>query len=159
MAVFYHQDQDYYRLLYHSLLQPPLLSHPQGCESWHHRGKLPIGHTSPLLMLVYIPGRVSTLLMLVSILFHQYSRQKRIQMNTNEEWSVQLWTHHLRNYAQRSLKKIQDINGVWTLRYWCDALTNWELWSHWYWKLVNYLCSYVPVKEMNVIDVCENNKS
>ena len=58
----------------------------------------------------------------------------------------------------RSLKEIQDFNGTWTrsfaipvrcsnqLRYEATDVGSWSI-----------MCSYVPVKEMNVIDVYEIN--
>ena len=55
-------------------------------------------------------------------------------------------------------KKIQDFNEVWThdltIPVWCSNQLSYEAADVGSWSI---LCSYVPVKEMNVIDVYEMN--
>ena len=61
----------------------------------------------------------------------------------------------MRNRAE---KKIQDFNEVWThdlaIPVWCSNQLSYEAADVGSWSI---LCSYVPVKEMNVIDVYEMN--
>ena len=60
MEACYHQGQAWYLLLLcHSLPQPPLPSHPPGCEWWHHQGNLLAGPLSRLQMLVCTLDQVS----------------------------------------------------------------------------------------------------
>ena len=60
--------------------------------------------------------------------------------------------------CERSLKKIQDFNRVWTCEcavpVRCSNQLNYEATDVGSWSV---MCSYVPVKEMNVTDVYEIN--
>ena len=60
--------------------------------------------------------------------------------------------------CERSLKKIQDFNGVWTCEcvvlVRCSNQLSYEATDVGSWSV---MCSYVPVKEMNVTDVYEIN--
>ena len=81
-------------------------------------------------------------------------QHKVICLKLNEEWSSQLWTQFMQ--LRKKVKKIQDFNRSWTrelaipvrcsnqLRYEATAVGS-----------LSIICSYLPVKEMNVIDVYE----
>ena len=72
---------------------------------------------------------------------------------SNEEWSSQLWMQstQLRKKAE---KKFQDFNGVWTcalaIPVRCFNQMSYEATYVGSWSI---MCSYVPAKEMKVIDV------
>ena len=57
-----------------------------------------------------------------------------------------------------SLKTIQDFNGIWTRDFavpmWCCNQLSYEATDVGSWSI---MCSYVPVKEMNLKDVYEIN--
>ena len=73
------------------------------------------------------------------------------EMKSNEEWSS-------RCERARSLKKIQDFNRVWTrdlaIPVRCSHQLSYEATDVGSWSI---MCSYVPVKEINVTDVYEIN--
>ena len=77
-------------------------------------------------------------------------------MKSNEEWSSRC-EHNLCNYVS-CLKKIQDFNVVWTrdlaIPVRCSNLLSYEATDVGSWSIMS---SYVPVKEMNVIDLYEIN--
>ena len=87
---------------------------------------------------------------------YETNQIRTAEMKSNEEWSSRC-EHNLCNCVS-CLKKIQDFNGVWTrdlaipLR--CSNLLSYEATDVGSWSIMS---SYVPVKEMNVIDLYEIN--
>ena len=80
-----------------------------------------------------------------------------VNIQSNEEWSSQLWSQflQLRKEAWKKFRTSTGLEPV-TSRYRCDALPT-ELWSHWRWEQVNF--GFICSRERYVSEWCIWNKS